>query len=268
MNRKAVLIIGFVVLILVHKPIGALCVNFFTIIDHILEIHPGISPFFMWGILGLLFGAIAGSLVMFKKYRLAFKWNLISIGFFLLVFGTLFAFSSPFGTKAGRAILEDDTAGGLIEIRATSSIPDYNQYNYRPENLIDNDKGTAWMYVRNRDRVESVGYLFNSKKITELKEVEIRGLRIRNGYSKNREKWGNFNRVKDFTVYHNGKPVYSGTAADKFNIDEDIVFGQQIPVNLGDTIRVDMNTIYRGNNKKTDITAVTEMIPLVSIKKM
>lgn len=268
MNRKAVLIIGFVILIMANKPIGAFCVNFFTVIDHVLQIHPGISPFFMWGVSGLLFGAIAGSLVMFKKYRLAIKWNLVPVGFFVLVFGALFAFSSPFGTKASRAVLEDDTAGALIEIRATSSIPDYNQYNYKPENLIDNDKGTAWMYIRNREQVESVGYIFNSKKINELNEVQIRGLRIKNGYSKNREKWGNFNRIKDFTVYHNSKPVYSGTAADKFNTDEDIVFGQQIPVSLGDTIRVDINTIYRGNNRKADITAVTEMVPLVSFKKM
>lgn len=265
MNRKVWLIIGGLVVLIMQKPIGALSVNFFTVVDRLLAIHQAIPPFIMWGILGVFVGAIAGSLVIWAKYKLAFKWNLLSIGAFLFLLLILFILSAPLSTA--QAHIEDHTARAMVKVSAANSLPDYKQYHYSADNLIDQDGSTAWMYIQDKTNLESVRYVFTKPDLIEFTNPQVTGLQVKNGYSKNKEKWKSYNRLKDFTVYHNHKLVYTGTAADKYNIVEDIVFNEQIAVNEGDTITVRINSVYRGNNRKADITAITEMVPLVSYQR-
>ena len=265
MNRKVWLIIGVAILLIIQKPIGALSVNFFTVTDHLLAVHTAIPPFLMWGILGLFLGAIVGSLVIWAKYKLAFKWNLLSIGAFLFLLLILFVLSAPLSTAKGR--IEDHTASAMVKVSATNSLPDYKHYHYSADNLIDQDGSTAWMYAQHKTTEESVRYVFRKPDSVEFTNPQVTGLQLKNGYSKNKDKWKSYNRLKGFTVYHNNKLVYTGTAADKYNIVEDIVFTQQVPVNEGDTISVRINSVYRGNNRKADITAITEMVPLVSYQR-
>lgn len=260
------LIVGIVVLFMLRHLIGAVSVNFFTAVDHILEIHRSLSPVLMWGILGLFMGAIAGSLVMWQKYKLAMKWNFISIGVFVLFILVLAALSSPLGTKKGVASLQDHTAASMVQVTATSALPDYKQYHYKAENLIDKDLNTAWMYLPGKIGGESVRYIFEQDKMAGLTDLKLTGLQLRNGYSKSMAKWKSFNRIRGFTVYVNSTQVYSGAAVDKYNTEEDIVFNQS-PVNPGDTVTVYIHSVYRGNNRKADITAVTEMVPLISFQK-
>lgn len=265
MNKKVWWIIGVLVLLIMQKLIGAFSVNFFTAIDNILEIHPAVPPVLMWAIYGLFVGAIAGSLVIWAKYKLAFKWNFLAIGVFIVVTYLLFILSSPLSTAQGHQSVNKPAA--MIKVSAAHSLPDYKQYNYKAENLIDQDGNTAWMYMRDKSNPETVWYVFTKPDLVEFTNPEVTGLQLKNGYSKNHDKWRSYNRLKDFTVYHNRKLVYSGTAADKYNIVEDIVFNQQIPVNEGDTISVFINSVYRGSNKKADITAISEMVPLVNYQK-
>lgn len=265
MNKKVWLIIGVLVILIMQKLIGAFSVNFFTVIDRLLEIHPAIPPFLMWGILGLFVGAIVGSLVIWAKYKLAFKWNLLSIGALIFLLLVLFIISAPLSTV--QAHMEDHTASAMVKVSATNSLPDYKQYHYSADNLIDKDGNTAWMYMQDKINLESVHYVFTKPDLIEYTNPQVTGLQLKNGYSKNKDKWKSYNRLKDFTVYHNNKLVYSGTAADQYNIVEDIVFTQQVPVNPGDTISVRINSVYRGNNRKADITAISEMVPLVSYQR-
>lgn len=263
-KKKSYAILGigfFLFLALIHNLVGAFSINFFTTLDNTLKISEQISPIVMWGILGLLIGAVVGSLVIWKKYNLEFKWNFISIGVLTLFVFTLVATSSPLGRAVSAGVEQSAEATNLVEVSSDFSLPAYQNFTYDAANLLDPLSSTSWMFLHQDGRGESVNYVFTSEKVGETKNLKVNGIRVMNGFNKSHAKWNTFNRIKDFTVYHNGSTIYEGMAADLYNDNQTLKFNP-VDIKVGDTIRLRVNSVYR-INKKMDITAVSSMVPMI-----
>lgn len=254
------------ILLVLHNVIGALSINFFTVIDHLLKVYDSVSPIFMWGIMGILFGSVAGSFAVWKKYKLAFKWNLISIGSLILFIIVLIALSSPLEVFVSKSKIETSEATDLIRVSSEWFLPSYKTHRYDASNLIDADRNTAWMFIHEDRREESVSYLFTNEKMNKLEHVKVNGIRLMNGFNKSHSKWNSFNRVREFAVYHNGKNVFEGTASDFYNLDETFDFSP-IELSSGDTVRINIKSVYQVN-KKNKIAAVSKMIPTVTFNRV
>jgi len=266
-KNNSFFIIGVLILLvflLLRNYIGALSINILTVIDHFLNLNARLSPILMWGAMGILLGAIAGSLTVWKKYKLAFKWNFISIGLLGIFVIILIAMSSPMGTVVVPGVFETKEATDLIEVSSGQSLSAYKTYTYDAANLIDDDNSTAWMFLHEDLREESVSYLFTDEKMRKAKHVKVNGIRLMNGFNKSHAKWNSFNRVREFIVYHNGKQVFEGMAGDYYNSDETIDF-KPVEISAGDTIRVNIHSVYRVR-KDMGFTAVSKMIPMVTYK--
>ena len=260
-------IIGIIILLvflLLRDYIGALSINILTIIDHLLNLNARLSPILMWGIMGILLGAVAGSLTVWKKYKLAFKWNFISIGMLGLCLIVSISMSTPIGTAVVPGVFETKEATDLIEVSSDWSLPAYKTFTYDAANLADDDHSTAWMFFHDDQREESVSYLFPDNKMRKVRHVKVSGIRLMNGFNKSHAKWNSFNRVREFIVYQNGARVFEGIAADQYNSDETIDF-KPVEITAGDTIRVNIHSVYRVK-KDMGFTAVSKMIPMVTYK--
>ena len=80
-------------------------------------------------------------------------------------------------------------------LSTSSTLRPQGESNYRPENMDDGDRKTAW--------VEGVnGYGIGEKVIIKFQDpngtmkIPFRGFRITNGYAKNIETWKSNSRVK------------------------------------------------------------------------
>jgi len=257
-------VIIFFVLLILQKTVGAFSINFFTIIDHLLNINDHVAPIFMWGVLGIFTGTIIGSLVVWKKYRLAFKWNYISFGALGLFILLLLMISSPMGIVSGLVYQQRDEAANLTEVSSESGLAAYKEYTYDAANLLDSVPGTAWIFVHEDQLGESVNFIFGGEKMLKVGSLNVNGIRIMNGFNKSHSKWNSFNRIRGFTVYKNGTKVYDGVAADLFNTDETIDF-EPVEAKAGDTIKIHVNSIYR-IKKTLDIAAVSKMVPMVTYR--
>jgi len=69
--------------------------NFFVWGDHLLGADQGRSPVFMWALAGLFPGAMIGSIVIWRKYRIKFQWCLVTIAPFLVMLFFLQVLSDP-----------------------------------------------------------------------------------------------------------------------------------------------------------------------------
>lgn len=258
-------VILLLVLLILRNFIGAMSINLLTLTDHLLNINSSVSPILMWGIFGMFLGAIAGSLAIWKKYKLAFKWNYISIGLLSLFLIVLIAVRSPMGVATVPGVFETAEATDFVEVNSYWALPAYKTYTYDAANLVDDDNSTAWMFLHDDQREESVSYLFPNDKMSKIRHVKVSGIRLMNGFNKSHAKWNGFNRVREFIVYHNGTRVFEGMAADQYNSDETIDF-KPIEINAGDTIKVNIHSVYRVK-KDMGFTAVSKMVPMVTYKR-
>ena len=96
------LIFAFVFVSAGYQLVSAGAVNFFVWGDHILGSSS--HPVLPWVFVGLLAGAMTGSLVMWRKYRIHFKWCLLTIIPFFSVLTILHALSSPLQSILPRPI--------------------------------------------------------------------------------------------------------------------------------------------------------------------
>lgn len=87
------LIFGLVFISAGYQIVSAGAINFFVWGDHILG--NSARPVLPWALVGLFAGAMMGSLVMWRKYRINFKWCLLTLIPFFSVLTILHVLSSP-----------------------------------------------------------------------------------------------------------------------------------------------------------------------------
>jgi hypothetical protein len=84
---------------------------------------------------------------------------------------------------------------------------------------------------------------------------------IKNGNCKSYTQWIEYNKLNEFTISYNFKPVRHAKASNNFTTKEEIKF-LPIPINPGAIISITINSVYPGTRKK-DKTAISELIPII-----
>lgn len=115
------IVIILIFLFAAYRLVGAAARNFFVWGDHILGSGHSPWPLVKWAAAGIPFGAVVGSIVIWKKYRIKFKWCLAPlIPFFLVVF-CLHSLSGPF--KAFELPTLTAVADSVKEIPGNNEMP-------------------------------------------------------------------------------------------------------------------------------------------------
>lgn len=91
----------FIILIL-HNFFGALCYNFFVMLDNVLNASGAGSPVVMWTILGLFLGIMAGGLVAMRKFKLGYRAGFLSAIPVFIFMMVLLSNAKPLGQLAAR----------------------------------------------------------------------------------------------------------------------------------------------------------------------
>ncbi len=80
---------------LFRETLGRKSFEIFVFLDNLLKFAQSLPPFISWILPGLLLGAIYGSIVAWKKYKLNFKINLLPIGAFAVILLLLVIVNKP-----------------------------------------------------------------------------------------------------------------------------------------------------------------------------
>ncbi len=92
--------VGFIVIALLiflfRETLGRNSFKIFIVLDNFVKFAPSLPPFIGWILPGLLLGAIFGSLVAWKKYKLNYTINLLPIGAFAVIMFLLIIINKPF----------------------------------------------------------------------------------------------------------------------------------------------------------------------------
>ncbi|MFN6039206.1 MAG: NADase-type glycan-binding domain-containing protein [Bacteroidota bacterium] len=96
----------------------------------------------------------------------------------------------------GPGYFYNDCAQSLESLKASSTLANQGKFNYKVENLSDNDPMTAWEEGK---ADYGIGEYF------EVKAESVN--KIYNGYQSSPKRWMENSRVKKFKVYKNGKPI-------------------------------------------------------------
>jgi len=258
--------VGALVLILIlNKALGALSYNFFVAGDNFFKLSEHIPPFVMWGVGGILIGAIIGSIVVCIKYKLALKWLAPPIAGSILIFTVFLLLSGPLLSNEGQRTVKRRDGSKYVEISASTALPKYQHHEYGPDLLLDNDDSTAWMYIEKAGKPATVNYVFKGAKMDSVSNVQLIGIRFAPGYQKNYDKWQNSNKPKDYVIYKNSEQVLTGTLEDHFGNEEVAI--KNLVINAGDTIKVEITSSYKPLEKKVNIIAVSMMYPVISVRE-
>lgn len=68
-----------------RRMVGRYSFGTFAYIDRLVHLTDTVPPFIAWGMIGLLVGAVYGSIVAWRKYKLHYTVNLIPLGIFIVV---------------------------------------------------------------------------------------------------------------------------------------------------------------------------------------
>ena len=268
-NSGSCLIISIVIIVVIvflRKWISKLCVNFFIRVDNMLNADELISPIIMWGIFGLLMGATIGALVVTKKYRLKTIWRVPAFAILLAFMIMLLSLRKPLSDNISLTRYTYVSGANFVDVIASRTIPNYKNYNYGAQNLIDVNNKTSWMYVNANGKSETVNMIFSKEKNDHMESIELAAFHVVNGFVKDRTKWSNYNRVRDYTIYRNNEAIVSGTLLDEFKTNQQILFSN-LNINKGDTIKFKINSVYLGRRKNINITALTELYPFINYNK-
>src|SRR4051794_1145215 len=133
------LIILFVVLTFVfNEALGNFSFKVFLFLDNLVKISDSASPLLLWGMLGLMIGAIYGSFVAWKKYKLDLTVNFIPVGIVLLFIAILFKVNHPLETNTfgvSTSNLQTDYAYDIVTATAYNTTQDNNAND--PSLLLD-----------------------------------------------------------------------------------------------------------------------------------
>jgi hypothetical protein len=103
-----------------YRILAAAGLNFFVWGDHVLGAGRGNPPILLWALAGLFLGAVAGSLVMWRKYHIKFQWCLGTLIPFLSVLVFLQVLSDPLQAITPRPLL---AAVDSNQMHVVDSIP-------------------------------------------------------------------------------------------------------------------------------------------------
>lgn len=261
-KHRLILVLFLIFLIIAFRlPLGAFSYNLFVLGDHLLKFSEAIPPFIVWGIAGLFIGAIVGSFVVSKKYKLPLKWNLPAIGG-LVLFSIVIYFNYGLLTdNNGRRLHLGGDGSKFADISASQSIPDYDGHHYGPENLLKTD-ASAWMYIEKEGQPESISFVFNAAKMTGVSNIQLTGIRLNPGYAKNYDIWKNSNKPKDYIVYKNSEELVKGQLDERFGDQK--IKTDKVKIQAGDTIRIAITSTYKPLKKKVNIIAITELYPVTN----
>jgi hypothetical protein len=87
-----------------YRLVAAAGLNFFVWGDQTFGAGYGAPPVLGWGMAGLLFGAVTGSLISWRKFHLEFRWCLVTIIPFFLMLFVAQAWSDPLATIEPRPV--------------------------------------------------------------------------------------------------------------------------------------------------------------------
>jgi uncharacterized membrane protein len=245
-----------------RKALGEHSFSAFQFTDSLLQTGASIPPVVSWGILGLLVGAIYGSFVAWRKYKLHGVVNLIPIEIFIMIIAILYNVNHPLEASAFVTTndLQTEYAYGLVTATEFNSVQDENA-KYKPSFLLDNNDKTAWITEAYGNSYEEVRFSFGSLHDYRNKHLQCVGFAIKNGYRKSEQLWSNFARAKSLAIKYNGRLVTNAVIKDKSNSNEEIRINP-IPISSFDNLSISINDVYPGE-KYPDRVAISELVPIV-----
>ena len=144
---------------------------------------------------------------------------------------------------------------------ASSHLPPQGKNKYDVLNIDDFRIDTAWIEgVEGYGIGESITFKFPKEAFDEAKikdKINFNGFILVNGYCKNKQTWQDNSRVKRVLIAHNGRPLFEAKFHNSMNIQR--VYIDNIYLKSGDTVRVTILEVYRGDKYKD--TAISELVP-------
>ncbi|BBF45214.1 hypothetical protein lbkm_3976 [Lachnospiraceae bacterium KM106-2] len=114
-----------------------------------------------------------------------------------------------------KSIEISDAAASIKNIKASSQLKSNGSISYGVNNLLDNDKNSAWVEGSNGDGTGE------SLTISLSEEEEIRGIAIANGYQKSEELYGKNNSLASIEIeFSNGEKNEYSLGEDSYQGDE------------------------------------------------
>ncbi len=256
------IVITFAVIIAFRRPLGLYSFRVFAFTDHLTKIsHSSAIP--GWALLGLFIGFVYGSFVAWKKYRLNFPVNFLSIGLLLLLVTVFFLVNDPLGSNAFSRITKTQTAYAyrLMNVADKSDEPARNTFS-SVANIADSSDYTAWIKeTKKRTGDKIIEFTFSATATEARKNVRCTGLMVKNGNRRSEELWHNNSRIKNISILKNGTLIRDVTLADS-NEGAETVAINPIAIQAFDRISIKINSVYPGK-KFPKKTAVTEFVPIL-----
>jgi len=246
--------------------LGSYSFKAFLFLDNLVKLSNNVSPLFCWVLLGLLAGAIYGSFVGWKKYKLHAAVNLIPIGIFILFTGILYIVNKPLDTTAITVThnMETGYAYDLVSAEIYNAVEDTTSDN-KPSFLLDRKEKTAWkMDIKPGSNTE-IRFSFLSLQQFADKHLQFVGLAIKNGNRKSPQSWSHYARVQQFSIRYNGRLITNVVVDDKNTYSEEIKINP-IPISSFDNISVSINAVYPGEKYPARV-AVSELVPIVEYER-
>jgi hypothetical protein len=225
-----------------------------------------IPPALMWAILGVFAGLVCGSWVARKKYHLNMKITWVSLAILAMFIQVAVSVNKPVKAEAEVQTRESTLATSLVSVISSEPLPAYLTYSYTADNLLDSLDDTAWMFRSSAD-TNYVSFIFDKEGADELPRLTLTGFKIKNGYNKTLFKWNSFNRIKGVAVLHNSSLVGELTASDLYD-QEEVLSIDPVVLQKGDTIRLNIKSVYTGKKNTLNSTAVTRLVPIISYTKL
>jgi len=255
-------ILFFVLSFAFKEALGSYGFKAFLFLDNLVKLSATASPFIFWGILGLFTGAIYGSFVAWKKYKLHAAVNLIPVGILVLFVAIMYIVNKPQDATAFTAAHNVQTVYAYNLVTAeVYNVPADNNTNYKPNNLLDSNDKTAWITDIRTGNTPEVRFSFRGLQTFADRHLQCVGFIIRNGYRKSPQLWGNFARVKALAIKHNGSLITNAVINDNDNDSEEIKINP-ISISSFDNVSISINAVYPGE-KYPDRVAISELVPIV-----
>ncbi len=271
-NNAGCSLLLFVLLIAIlfyyyRTTLGSYSFQAMLFLDNLVKLSASASPLLFWGMLGLLVGAIYGSIVAWRKYKLHGAVNLIPIGIFILLVAILYNVNHPLEASAfGIANnLQTVYAYDLVTATEYKSVQDENA-KYKPSFLLDNNDKTAWITEAYGGIYEEFRFSFGNLQEYRDKQLQCVGFAIKNGYRKSEQLWSEFARAKSLAIKYNGRFVTNAIVKDDGNGNEEIKINP-IPIGSFDNLSISISDVYPGD-KYPDRVAISELVPIVEYVKV
>ncbi|MFD2288218.1 hypothetical protein GJU39_15945 [Pedobacter petrophilus] len=197
------IIVGLILLIF-HNFFGALAYNAFVLIDHALSMSGANSPIFIWSFFGLLAGAVFGTVVATRKFKLDKKISLFAgIPIALLIVGLLLA-SGPYeqiSPRPDELAATEDHKDPLLDLNHVNTNTQ-NQPKKRSQPLNKKVKQQAEQNLPKRENCE--------EKLTGVR-VTVRSDSVRLFFRTTQENGGEWSRWESIFIPQPGQYGLSGS---------------------------------------------------------